>query len=354
MTDPTPPNALSLESVASLVSGRVSGATDVMFEGIAPVGEAGPRQFGFVAASGFLKFLGGATAGAYLIRDQLVPRLDAAVADRPMVIVEDPHTALRRILDHFHPVVPGPTGVHPSAVVEDGAEVGADCWIGAGALIERGARIGARSSVGPYAVVGAGSVVGEDTTIHGHVLLYPGVALGNRVIVHAGARIGVDGFGYVYEEGKHLKVPQVGGCVIEDDVEIGANTCIDRGSIGNTRVGAGSKIDNLVHIAHNVVIGAGSLIVAQVGVAGSSRIGRGVMLGGQVGVSGHLEIGDGARLGAQAGVIGDVPAGATFWGTPARPRGETLRRLANMGKVEDLAKRVAALEAGKVGPEGPS
>ena len=191
--------------------------------------------------------------------------------------------------------------------------------------------------------------------LHAHVALYPGVRVGARTIVHAGARLGVDGFGYVYTDGAHRKVPQVGSCVIGEDVEIGANTTIDRGSIGATEIGRGVKIDNLVHIAHNVRIGENSIIVAQVGIAGSTTVGRHVTLAGQAGIPGHVTIGDGATVAAQAGVFGDVPPGETWSGYPARPHRESLRAQASVARLPKLMERLRALERavfGKPGSDG--
>jgi UDP-3-O-[3-hydroxymyristoyl] glucosamine N-acyltransferase len=172
------------------------------------------------------------------------------------------------------------------------------------------------------------------------VTLYSGTSLGARVSVHAGARLGSDGFGYVFRNGGHDKIPHIGRCIVEDDVEIGANTTIDRGSFDDTVIGAGTKIDNLVHIAHNVRIGRLCLIMAQVGVAGSTRIGDGVVLAGQAGIAGHVTIGDGARVAAQAGVFGDVPAGETWSGYPARPHRQSLRASAALLKLADIIKKL--------------
>jgi UDP-3-O-[3-hydroxymyristoyl] glucosamine N-acyltransferase len=174
--------------------------------------------------------------------------------------------------------------------------------------------------------------------------LYPQVEIGKRVILHAGVRLGVDGFGYAQDGGIHRKVPQVGRCVVMDDVEIGANTCLDRGSIGDTVVEAGAKLDNLVHLGHNVRVGSGTLLAAMVGVAGSSSVGRGVVAGGQVGIAGHLHVGDGARLAAQAGVIGDVPPGETVSGFPARSHRDFLRAMGQLFKLPELVQRVKNIE----------
>jgi UDP-3-O-[3-hydroxymyristoyl] glucosamine N-acyltransferase len=207
--------------------------------------------------------------------------------------------------------------------------------------------------VGAHVVLGDGCVLGEDVVLHPHVTLYPGVVVGARSILHSGMRAGVDGFGYVFVDGLHRKVPQVGGCVIGADVEIGANTTIDRGSIGSTEVGDDVKIDNLVHLGHNVRVGAHSVIVAQVGVSGSTTIGVGVTLAGQAGIQGHIEIGDGATIGGQAGVLGDVPAGAVYSGYPARPHRESLRAQASLFQLPKLIKRLRALERAVFGGGAP-
>jgi UDP-3-O-[3-hydroxymyristoyl] glucosamine N-acyltransferase len=217
--------------------------------------------------------------------------------------------------------------------------------IGPYAVIGAGARLGDRVWVEAHAVIGDGVAVGDDTHLYSGVTLYSGTAVGRRVIVHAGARLGSDGFGYVHRDGAHQKLPHVGRCVVDDDVEIGANTTIDRGSIDDTVIGAGTKIDNLVHIAHNVRVGKLCLVMAQVGVAGSARIEDGCVLAGQVGLSGHHTIGAGARLAAQAGVFGDVPAGETWSGYPARPHKESLRASAALFRLPAILKHLERLVA---------
>jgi UDP-3-O-[3-hydroxymyristoyl] glucosamine N-acyltransferase len=192
-------------------------------------------------------------------------------------------------------------------------------------------------------VIGAGAVVGDDCHLHAGVTLYPGTRLGDRVRVHAGARLGSDGFGYVFRDGAHEKIPHVGRCIVESDVEIGANTTIDRGSIDDTVIGAGTKIDNLVHVAHNVRIGRLCLLMAQVGIAGSVHVEDGAILAGQAGISGHLTIGGGARIAAQAGVFGSVPAGETWSGYPARPHREALRAQAALFKLPSLIRELERL-----------
>ena len=263
-------------------------------------------------------------------------------ADR--LVVDDPHRALITLLPLLHPPPERERGVHPTAVIHASASVPDCAAVGPNVVIGAGATLGERVRIDANCVVGDGAVIGGGTVLYPNVTLYAGSVLGERVIVHSGTRIGVDGFGYVTAGGTHAKVPQAGGCVIEDDVEIGANCTIDRGSIGRTVIGAGSKLDNLVHIAHNVMIGPRSILVAQVGVAGSTRTDEGVAMGGQAGLVGHLKIGAGARIGAQAGVIGDVAAGQEVSGYPARDHKTYLRAMARLMRLPETVKRLDRLE----------
>jgi UDP-3-O-[3-hydroxymyristoyl] glucosamine N-acyltransferase len=210
--------------------------------------------------------------------------------------------------------------------------------------VGRGARLGARTRVGAGTVIDEEATLGADCYVYPRVYVGRGCRLGDRVIVHAGVVIGSDGFGYAPVEGAYRKVPQLGTVIVEDDVEIGANACIDRATFGATRIGRGTKIDNLVQVAHNVAIGEHSALAAQAGVAGSTRLGKGVQLGGQAGLVGHLKVGDGARVAAQAGVIGDIAAGETVSGYPARPHREALRVQAYLRKLPEIARRLRALE----------
>jgi UDP-3-O-[3-hydroxymyristoyl] glucosamine N-acyltransferase len=259
------------------------------------------------------------------------------------IIVPKPQEAVLEVLPLLYVQAPRSSGIHPTVQVGRGARIGREAALGPHVVIGDEASLGDRVSLDAGVVVGAGVSIGDDVHVFPGVTLYPGTSLGDRVIVHAGARIGCDGFGYVFKDGAHRKLPHVGRCVIEQDVEIGANSTIDRGSIDDTVVGAGTKIDNLVQVAHNVKIGRLCLLMSQVGVAGSVRIGDGCILAGQVGVRGHLTIGAGARLAAQAGVFGDVPAGETWSGYPARPHREALRASAALFKLAGLMKRLERL-----------
>jgi UDP-3-O-[3-hydroxymyristoyl] glucosamine N-acyltransferase len=259
------------------------------------------------------------------------------------IIVKQPLEKLLSLLPRLYPETPPAPGVAATARIGKGANLGERVSIGEYAVIGAGARIGNDVAIGAHSVVGEKATIGDGSRLWPDVTLYPGVTLGRGVAVHSGARIGCDGFGYVFRDGVHTKIPHVGRCIIGDDVEIGANTTIDRGSIDDTVVGNGTKIDNLVHIAHNVRIGEKCLIMAQVGVAGSVTIGDGAILAGQAGISGHLSIGAGARLAAQAGVFGDIPAGETWSGYPARPHRESLRASAALFKLAGMIRRLETL-----------
>jgi UDP-3-O-[3-hydroxymyristoyl] glucosamine N-acyltransferase len=260
------------------------------------------------------------------------------------IIVAEPYAALLVVLPVLYPQAVWEAGVHPTAVVGRGAIWQEPVAIGPHAILGQGVQLGRNVRIGAGCVLGDGVAVGDDTQLFPGVTLYAGTALGKRVIVHAGAVLGSDGFGYIPgRDGEaHRKIPHVGRCLIGDDIEIGANTCIDRGSVDDTVIGSGTKIDNLVHIAHNVRIGARCLIMAQAGVAGSVQVEDDVIIAGQSGISDHLTVGRGARLLVQSGTIADVPAEATMSGYPARPHREYLRAQAALYR---LAKIVDDLEA---------
>lgn len=343
---------LTLRAAARATGGRVVGDEGAVFSGIASVRDAGEGDLAFLALGRYVEELAACRARALLVPESL-----AAVQGGPRnrLVAGDPHRALGELLRILRPEWQGrvEAGAHPSAVVDERARVASSAQIGPGAVVSADAVVGERARVGANCVLGEGAVVGADATLFPNVTVYAGSVLGARVVVHSGTRIGVDGFGYATVDGEHVKVPQVGGCVVEDDVEIGANCTIDRGSIGRTVIGAGSKLDNLVHVAHNVEIGPGSLLVAQVGVAGSTRTGPGVAMGGQAGLIGHLRIGAGARIGAQAGVIGDVGPGEVVSGYPARDHKGYLRAMARLMRLPQLAKRVARLERRERASSGP-
>lgn len=334
--------ALSLGSIAKIVGGHLRGDADIEVIGVAPVDEANDHQIAFLAARRYARYVSASEAAAFLVSAELEPVLPE---NTPRVVVDEAHLALRSLLHHFFRVEERAAAIHPTAVIGGGVEFGAGVDVGPYVVLDAGVHLGAGSRIGAHCVVGRGTSIGERTILHPHVVVYHDSVIGNDVIVHAGARLGADGFGYRFADGEHKKMPHVGRCVIEDGVEIGANTTIDRGSLGDTVVGRGVKIDNLVQIAHNVRIGAHSLIAALVGIAGSTRLGQRVLLGGQAGVLNQIEVGDDARIGAASAVLRDVPAGQTVSGRPSRPHREDLRRQAQLGRLPRLVARVERIEA---------
>lgn len=342
---PPPDGALRLTAaeIAALVGGRVEGDSSAAVVRVAPLDRATPDALSILGAARYAAAFATTKAGIVLVTPELAAS-PGAVAAR--IIVDKPQEVLLSLLPRFYRQPQRPAGIHATAVLGRGVQLGDAVSIGPGTVIGDGAVIGDNAWIEAHCVIGAGVSLGSDVHCYPGVTLYSGTTLGHRVAIHAGARIGSDGFGYVYRDGAHQKIPHVGRCVVEDDVEIGANTCIDRGSIDDTVIGAGTRIDNLVHIAHNVRIGKLCLIMAQVGIAGSVHVGDGCILAGQVGVSGHHTIGSRATLAAQAGVFGDIPAGETWSGYPARPHKEQLRAHAALFKLSGLIRKLERLVEG--------
>jgi len=328
--------------IARLLDAELEGGVDPEITGAAPLDRADPCDLSIVAKARYLSYVPDSRAGLLLVDDALTDRL---AGDRPRIVLASVHAALITILPRLYPEPVVEPGVHATAVVAPDANVSPDASVGPYAVIGARTTIGARARVGAHVTVGEDCVIGEDVALHPQVVLYARTRIGARSIVHSGARLGVDGFGYAPVDGVARKIPQVGACVLGTDVEIGANVTIDRGSIGPTEIGDHVKIDNLTQIGHNVRIGAGSTLVSQVGISGSTRLGRGVTVAGQAGVNGHIEIGDGATIGGQAGVFGDVPAGQAWSGYPARPHGESMRIQAHVARLPELLKRIRKLEA---------
>ncbi|MGH7668148.1 MAG: UDP-3-O-(3-hydroxymyristoyl)glucosamine N-acyltransferase [Gemmatimonadaceae bacterium] len=334
--------ALTADAIARLVGGTLVGDAAVRVASIAPLDRARADQLSFCGSPKYGSLMAGSAAGVVLVSAQTAPLPSPAGA---RVVVDDPHDALLSLIPRFYRLPERTPGIHPTAVLGRGVSLGDAPSIGPHVVLEDGVVLGDRVTVDATTVVGRGAVLGDDVHLYPGVTIYANARLGRRVIAHSGVRIGSDGFGYVFREGRHEKIPHVGGCLIEDDVEIGANSTIDRGSIDDTVVGAGTKIDNLVQIAHNVRVGRLCLLMSQVGVAGSVRIEDGCIIAGQVGISGHHTIGKGATLAAQAGVFGDIPAGETWSGYPARPHREALRAHAALFKLAGLMRRIERLLA---------
>lgn len=332
---------ITAEAIAALVGGEIEGDPTAVVNGVASLDRATSQHLSVVSAAKYAPMADRTDAGILLIDPEF--RDTPAGKARARIYVRQPQDKLLAVLTHLYPEPPVTPGVAPTVRIGRGARLGSRVSLGEYVVIGDGATIGDDVVIGPGSVIGEKATVGNGSRLWPSVTIYPRTVLGARVFVHAGARIGSDGFGYVFRDGSHNKIPHVGRCVIGDDVEIGANTTIDRGSIDDTVVGRGTKIDNLVHIAHNVRIGEKCLIMAQVGVAGSVTVGDGAILAGQAGISGHLSIGAGARLAAQAGVFGDVPAGETWSGYPARPHRESLRASAALFKLAGMMRGLEKL-----------
>lgn len=330
---------LTLSDLAALLDCRLDGDGGVEITGLAGLETAGPGQLTFFGNPKLKPLLDETRASAVIMPE------DAPGVDRPMLRSSHPYLAFARALAIFHPRPRPQPGISPQAVVAESATIGPDVSIGPFCVVEAGATIGARTIIHPQVYVGTGAVVGEDCELFPHVSLREQVTLGSRVIVHNGAVIGSDGFGYAKgPDRRYFKIPQVGTVVIEDDVEIGANTAIDRASVGVTRIGAGSKIDNLVQIAHSCTIGRDVVLSSQVGLAGSTILEDRVTLAGQVGVAGHLTIGHDTVLTAQSGVPNSVPAKSLYSGYPAIPNRDWLKASVLFAKLPELRKQLQTLE----------
>ncbi len=333
-------STITAEAIAALVSGELIGDAQVAVSGVAPLDRAESSDLSILSSGKYTPMMATTKAGVVLVDPEF---RDAPGAPSARIVVDKPLEKLLSLLPRLYPPeLPAP-GVAATARIGRGVTLGRRIAIGEYAIIGAGTNLGDDVIIGPHCVVGDGVSIGSGSRLWPSATIYSGATLGARVFVHSGARIGCDGFGYVFRDGGHQKIPHVGRCIIGDDVEIGANTTIDRGSIDDTIVGNGTKIDNLVHIAHNVRIGEKCLLMAQVGVAGSVTIGDGAILAGQAGISGHLSIGAGARLAAQAGVFGDIPAGETWSGYPARPHRDSLRASAALFKLAGMMRRLEKL-----------
>ncbi len=331
---------LTAAEVAALVGGELIGEAAARVGAVAPLDRAGPGEIAFLAAGRYLSYFHASRAGVVLV-DRAHRAAQPGPATR--VVVDDPHRAMLAVVRALYPAPPREAAIHATAVLGAGVSLGRDVAIGPRAVIGAGARLGDRVTVMAGGFVGDGVALGDDVTLFPNVVCYPGTVVGSRVTLHAGVVLGSDGFGYVPGRAGHEKIPHVGRCVVGDDVEIGANTTVDRGSVDDTVIGPGTKIDNLVQIGHNCRIGARCLIMAQVGIAGSTRVEDEVILAGQVGLAGHFTVGRGARIAAQSGVTMDVPPGATWFGYPARGRGEVMRAIAAGYRLAEIVDDLEAL-----------
>jgi len=329
---------MRVRDIAALVEGMLRGDGSKIVTGVAGIEEAGAEDLTFVANARYLPYLKTTRAAAVLV-DQEVEANGVAT-----IVVREPDWAFARAAEHLLPARPSPNpGIHPTAVIAPGAHLGSDVSVGAHAVIESAADIGDGSVLYPLAYVGPGARIGARCVLYPHAAVLDGCILGTNVTLHAGAVIGSDGFGYVTVDGTHQKIPQLGSVLIEDEVEIGANTTVDRARFDKTIIRRGTKIDNLVQVAHNVEIGEHCLIAGQAGISGSSVLGHHVFLGGQAGVSGHLHLGDASMLLVQSGLDKDIPPGKAFMGSPATEHRKFLLLQASLRRVPSLLEEVKRL-----------
>ena len=321
----------TLAAIAAAAGGRAeNGDPGRRFDGVASLAEAGPDQVSFLGERRYLDALRATGAGAVIVQPALAKAVPAGAVP---ILTDAPQLGFARVAALFHPPRPPRPGVHPTAVVGEGATVGEGTEIGAYAVIGKGARIGRDCIVHPHAAVGPGVEVGDGCRLHPHSSVSHAL-LGRGVVLHPGARVGQEGFGFAATaEGRFETMPQLGRVVLGDGVEIGANACVDRGTQGDTVLGPGTRLDNLVQVGHNVRTGRGCILVAQVGVSGSTVLGDFVTVAAQAGLTGHLRIGSKARVGAQSGVMNDVPAGTDVLGSPAWPVRQTWRAIAHLRRI---------------------
>jgi len=329
----------TLKEIARIIEGEIVGDADVMITGISGIKEAQPGDITFLANPKYLPFIDKTQASA------IITGREVNLSSKPIIRTDDPSLAFAKIVSSLAPAERvQPKGIHPTAVIGKGAILGKDVSLGPHVVIEEGAAIGDKSVIFAGCYIGHNTRIGQNSLIYPNVSIRENVSIGNRCIIHSGTCIGSDGFGFVSIKGVHHKIPQLGTVIIEDDVEIGSNVSIDRARFDKTFIGRGTKIDNLVQIAHNVIIGENCIIVSQAGISGSTVIEKGATLAGQAGLVGHIRVGEGAIVAAQAGVTKSVAAHTTVSGYPAREHSKAIKVNACVQNLPKLYEMVAELK----------
>ncbi|MFC1851108.1 UDP-3-O-(3-hydroxymyristoyl)glucosamine N-acyltransferase [candidate division CSSED10-310 bacterium] len=332
--------ALSVHHIAEKVGCSFRGDGETLISGIAPLETAQAKHISFLANPKYARLLDQSAAGCIIISENLT-----AIKPGTYLLARNPYYIFALVSQLFYQPVSTPDGISPDAVLEEEVQIGNDCSISPFVYLARGARIGDRVTVYPHVYIGQNSIVGDGTLIYPNVTIRENVTIGKRVIIHSSTVIGSDGYGFAQEGERHYKIPQTGEVIIEDDVELGAGVTIDRGTLGPTRIGRGTKCDNQVHIAHNVTVGDNSLLIAQVGISGSSKIGKSVTIAGQSGLVGHITIGDRTIIAAASSVTKSFPAGSMISGLiPARDHKKAKRTIASLFRLPNLINRVNSLE----------
>lgn len=328
--------------IAALVNGQVEGNPEAKISTFAKIEEGHPGAISFLANEKYTHYIYSTESSVVLVRQDFVPESKISTT---LIRVADPYATIAALLRMVSEILNKPKkGIEQPCYIADGVEIPEDAYVGAFAYIASGAKIGSGAQIYPQTFVGEGATVGSQTILYSGVKIYKGCKIGDRCIIHSGAVIGADGFGFAPVDGHYEKIPQLGIVEISDDVEIGANTTVDRATMGATKIHKGVKLDNLIQIAHNVEVGESTVMAAQVGIAGSTKVGANCMMGGQVGIAGHLVVGEGCQIGAQAGVKSDVKQGAKMLGTPAVEKLQFGRQLVNINRIPDLMDRVKELE----------
>lgn len=327
----------TLGEIATFLNGELKGNAGVIIENIRAIDDAREGDLTFIANPAYKDRLATTSASGILV----APGTECS--GKNCIVVGDPYLSLGRVLALYYTYEPDAPGIRKEAFIEEGAVISGSATVYPNVTVCRGAKIGAGAVLYPGVFVGRDAEIGEGSILYPNVTIYHKCIIGKRVILHAGGVIGSDGFGFAAPGSKNIKIPQIGIVQIDDDVEVGANTTIDRATLGRTWIQQGVKIDNLVQIAHNVVIGQNSVIVSQVGISGSTRLGKGVIMGGQAGVVGHITIGDNVMVGAQSGIDGDVPANQAVSGSPHLPHKNWLRAVSCVAKLPEMRKTLTAL-----------
>ena len=332
---------MKLKDIAPLVKGEIIGppeAVDIEITGVSGIRDAREGDISFIAAQKYVKELPSCKASCVIVKETLP---DITVTQ---LKVANPYLAFAQLLGHFYVKPKKFSGIRDESFISENSNIANDAAIFPFSYVSDGVTIGSNTIIYPHVFIGENTVIGQQCVIHPHVTLSDSVKIGDNVIIHAGSVIGSDGFGYVFDDGRYHKIPQVGGVIIEDDVEIGSNVSIDRATLGNTVIGKGTKIDNLVQIAHNVIIGNHAILVSQVGIAGSSEIGDYVTLAGQVGISDHAKIDSETIIGPQSGIRRGHVTKGTYIGSPALPQRDWLKAQAIVAKLPALNKKIRELE----------
>lgn len=328
--------------IAGILNGTVEGDPETKLNTVARIEEGKPGALSFLSNPKYEPWVYTTAASAVLVRNDFTPTKEVTAT---LIRVDDPYQSLARLLAFYEQARPAKKGIHPSAVIDEKANVGDGVFIGACAVISENAVIGANCAIHPQVFIGENVKIGKNCTLHPGVKIYRDSVIGNDCIFHAGAVIGADGFGFApVSDANFMKIPQIGNVIIEDNVEIGSNTCVDRATMGSTVIRKGVKLDNLIQVGHNVEIGENTVIAAQSGLAGSTKVGRNCMFGGQVGLAGHLSIADGCKIGAQSGIMSTVSEeNAILLGYPATDSKQFLKSIVYIRKLPELSSKIDAL-----------